>query len=124
QVPFAWYALLVILLGATARYALFPSIGGDDNALHLRLWTELAWRHYYSFDFKAQVWSVAPFALDLLHAVPSLVAGADARGSLNLALYLLLLRQLWCILAGWGLRPADSLLLLTLFVSTPLTGNL
>lgn len=124
QVPFVWYAPLVILSGAVARYALFPSIGGDDNALHLRLWTELSWLRYYSFDVKAQVWAVAPFALDLLHALPSLVAGADARGSLNLALYLLLLRQLWCILAAWELRPADSLLLLALFASTPLLGNL
>jgi hypothetical protein len=116
--------LLLALLVAVARYALFPTISGDDNALHLRLWTELVWIHEYRFDVRSQIWSAAPFAADLVHAIISLSAGSDARSSMNLALYLLLLRQLWCITQQWGLQPQYRLLLLALFASTPLVGNL
>jgi len=124
RIPFPLYAVLLTLVTAVARYAFFPSISGDDNALHLRMWTELSWLQFYSFDFSSQIWAVAPFALDLMHAIVSLAAHADARGALNLGLLTLLLRQLWCVLAHWGLLPQDRLLLLALFVSTPLLGNL
>jgi hypothetical protein len=124
QIPFPLFAVLLTLTIAVARYAFFPSISGDDNALHLRMWAELSWLQMYTFDFTSQIWAVAPFALDLLHAIVSLAAGTDARGALNLALLALLLRQLWCTLALWTVLPRDRLLLLALFVSTPLLGNL
>jgi hypothetical protein len=124
RVPYIPCVLLLLVLGAVARYALFPTISGDDNAVHLRLWTELAWRHEYSFDVRSQIWAVAPFALDLVHAIISLAAGRDGRGALDFCLYALLLRQLWCILGYWALQPQYRLLLLALFASTPLVGNL
>lgn len=124
HIPCIPFAVLLVLLAAVARYALFPTISGDDNALHLRLWTELAWQHEYSFDVRSLAWAVAPFALDLVHAVISLTAGTDARGALNLLLYGLLLRQLWCICGHWQLAPGYRWLLLALFASTPLVANL
>ena len=124
RIPYVPCVLLLSLLAAVARYVLFPSVSGDDNAVHLRLWTELSWLHEYSFNVQEQIWSVAPFAVDLLHAVISLAATGDARGALNLVLYLLLLRQLWCVAGYWQLAPTSRLLLLALFASTPLLANL
>ncbi|MDF3838061.1 hypothetical protein P3W85_34775 [Cupriavidus basilensis] len=124
NIPYRYFVLAVILLGAVARYAFFPTVGYDENAQHLRLWTELAYRHIYSFDVLTQVWEVAPFAVELLHAIASLTAGADVRGALNLAFLLLLFTQIWAILAAFSLRQYDRLLILLLFASTPMLGNL
>lgn len=107
-----------------ARYAFYPTLSYDDNALHLRIWTTLAHNHVYDFDTRSQVWAVAPFVVDLLVAIPSLLAGANARGAFNLALLALLLYSMWQ-LARLILRSrAQRLLLLVLFVTTPLTALL
>jgi len=124
RIPFYQYAVLLTVIGCVSRYLLLPTLSGDDNALHLRLWTELAWLHYATFDVLAQIWSVAPFALDLIHAIISLVAGEDARSAMNLCLFVLIARQLWAVLSRWQVPPRDCLLLLVLFTSTPLLGNL
>lgn len=123
-IPLLPFLACILVLGAVARYALFPSIGGDDNAVHLRLWTELSFLHRYSFNVVEQIWAVAPFGVDLLHAIVSLIAGSDARGALNLCLYALICRQLWVICRHWSLPPWACLFLLALFSSTPLVGNL
>jgi hypothetical protein len=122
--PWYCFAPILILLVAVARNAFFPSLFFDDNALHLRLWTQLLHEQRYNFDVTAQVWEVAPFLVDLLHGTLSLVAGADARGAMNLMLLALLYRQLWVLLRMIGLTPASGLLLLLLFTSTPLLANL
>jgi hypothetical protein len=120
-----WYGVaLVMLVAFVARYAFLPTLSFDDNVLHLRMWAELTFYHRYSFDVVSQVWAAAPFAVDLMHAVISLVAGTDSRAALNLLLLALLCRQLWMILAHFGLESAGCLLLVGLFVSTPMTGAL
>ncbi|MGY2487090.1 hypothetical protein [Cupriavidus sp. CP313] len=124
EIPYWYFVLLMILLGAVARYALYPTVGYDENALHLRMWTQLTYRHVYEFDVVTQVWEVAPFAVALLHAIVSLVAGDDARGALTLALTLLLCAQIWAILAHFSLKRHDRLLMLVLFGSTPMLGSL
>jgi len=124
EIPYWYFVLLATLLGVVARYALFPTVGYDENAQHLRLWTQLAYQHIYSFDVLTQVWEVAPFSVALLHAVASLTAGADARGALDLAFLLLLFTQLWAILAHFSVRPLDRMLLLLLLASTPMVGSL
>lgn len=124
EIPYWRCVLMVILLGAVARYALFPTVGYDENALHLGLWTQLAYRHVYAFDVVTQVWEVAPFAVALLHAITSLIAGEDARGALTLALMFLLFVQIWAILAHFSLKRHDRLLMLVLFASTPMLGSL
>jgi len=124
RLPYWPCAALLLLVAAICRYAFFPSLGADDNVLHLRMWTMLSWQHQYSFDVIGQVWEAAPFAVDLMHGSISLLAGTDARGALNLCLLALLARQMWAILRLSGLDPLACLLLLTLFISTPMTGNL
>ena len=115
---------LVVLTGYVARFVLFPSVTYDDHALHLRMWTVLAERHVYDFDVRSQIWAVAPFAVDLLHASLSLVAQADARAALNLALLAFLLYAFWRLAGVFVRRVNDRLLLSLLFVSTPMLSIL
>lgn len=125
QLPFRSSVAAFLVLGYVARFALFPSVAFDDNALHLRMWAELTYQHRYGFDVVGQIWAVAPFAVDLLHGIVSLVAADDARGALNVALLLLLLRQLWVLgglLHGGG--GGVRLLGLVLFATTPILANL
>lgn len=122
--PFPMLVICGSLIGWVARFAFFPTVCYDDQALHLRLWTELVQHHRYSFDFSTQTWSVAPFAVDLLHSIISLACMEDARGSLNLALMFLILGQLKEILEVFKLKVADQLLILLLLASTPMLGNL
>ena len=78
--------------------------------------------HRFNFHLDINVWALAPFTTDLLHAVVSLVAGGDALKALNLALLALLARQIWSIAARFGLTDRDRLLVVTLFASTPMLG--
>src|SRR5690606_20282233 len=76
------------------------------------------------FDVHNQIWSVAPFAVDLLHAGLSLLAGADARSAMNLGLALLLLLLMARIMQHWLLPARVQWLLMVLMASTPMLGNL
>lgn len=119
----ASYPLLVLLIclaGYIGRFALFPSLAYDDNATHLRMWTVLTDRHIYDFDVRSQVWVVAPFAVDLLHAVVSLLAQTDARPAMNLTLAGFLLWGMWRLTAFVNRHVNQRLLVLALFITTPI----
>lgn len=124
QVPFGMVVALVLLIGYVSRFSFFPSIGFDDNVLHLRMWTELTQYHFYSFDIEHQIWSVAPFAIDLLHSIISLASNSDARGALNIAMLGLLLRAVWMISSSFLDKRLDKALVLLLFCSTPILSTL
>lgn len=122
SIPYwVWIAGLA-LVGWTLRWSAFPSVGFDDNVYHLRLWTELLTTQKAQFAVDQQVWSVAPFATDLLHAGLSVMSGADARGAINLALAVLLLALMQQILRKIPVAPPIQWLLMVLMASTPLAG--
>jgi len=120
--PYPAFVACGCLVAWVARFSFFPSVTFDDNALHLRLWTELTFGGQAAFDFANQPWVVAPFAIDLMHALISLVAGSDARGAMNLALYLLILRQMVALLDQFRVGRSTQLMLVGLFASTPIVG--
>jgi hypothetical protein len=117
-------AAALLFIGFIGRFALIPSLGYDDNLLHYRMWTLVSAHGYYRIELDSSIWSVAPFAVDLLHTVVSVTAGADARAAMNLTLMVLLLHQIGLGLAGLGVRVTDRWLLITLFASTPMLANL
>ena len=123
-IPFWAWSLGLAAIGWTLRWSSFPSVMFDDHASHLRLWTELLTERRAMFDVHAQIWSVAPFASDLLHAGLSLMAGADARGSMNLGLALLLLSLMARILNRLAVPVWAQWLSLVMMASTPMFGNL
>lgn len=119
----AWIAGIAVI-GWSLRWASVPSLAYDDHALHLRLWTELLTDQRALFDVQSQIWSVAPFVADLLHAGWSLMANADARSAMNLALALALLALMARILHLLHTPAWVQWLLLVLMASTPMLGNL
>ncbi|MGY4493058.1 hypothetical protein [Pseudomonas sp. TE3610] len=124
QMPGLYFFIAIIIFTTVARYTFFPSISYDDNALHLRMWSELRDTGTYSFDVKAQIWSVAPFTVDLLHAVTSLMADSDSRGAFDVTLFALLALSLNELAKLFISDRKDRLLLISLFCSTPIIANL
>ena len=124
RTPFWSVAIIVLAVGYIFRFSFFPSISYDDNVLHLRMWAELTKFHQYSFNIENQIWSVAPFALDLLHSIISIASNSDARGALNLAITALLLRALWSISSVLLKEHLDRTIALLLFCSTPILATL
>ncbi len=116
--------LAIIVIGYVARFAFFPTLNYDDNTTHLRMWTVLSTQHIFDFDVRSQIWLVAPFAVDLMHAVISLVAQADARAAMNLALLAFLLYCMWQLTALVNRRLNQRLLVIILFATTPLLAAL
>lgn len=122
--PGLYLFAFIVLVTSVARFAFFPTIGYDDNAQHLRMWSELTNTGIYSFDVTAQIWSVAPFTVDLLHSIASLMADSDARGALNLLFFILLLLVISELSKLFLTDNKDRLLILALFSSTPIIANL
>ena len=118
----AWVVGLTII-GWVLRWVNLPTMGYDDHAQHLRIWTELVSQYFYSFDVKTQVWAAAPFAVDLLHAGLSLMAGGDARSAMNLVLAISLLVLMVQVLHKWKTSGLVLWLFVVLFASTPMLGN-
>lgn len=123
-IPFWFWVAGLTLIGWVLRWAIFPSLNFDDQTLHLRLWTELLHRQQAAFDVHEQVWSVAPFANDLLHAGLSMISGEDARGALNLTLVILLLALCTGIWQRLAVPATAQWLLLVMIASTPMLGSL
>ena len=124
SIPMVFWVIGIGVVGWVLRWAWFPTMGYDDHALHLRVWSELVAQRRFSFDIEMQIWSVAPFALDLLHAGISLMAGGDARSALNLGLAILLFMLMARILKGCDAPSWSQWLLIVLMASTPVFGNL
>lgn len=114
-------ALLVcFLFFFTARYAFFPTVGYDDNALHLKTWTDLLYNHTRTVDLYNQIWSASPFTSDLLHGVISVLAGYDSRPALNIALLLVAIAALYRLAAITSMGKSSSHLMVCLFLTTPI----
>jgi hypothetical protein len=124
KIPYLLLVLLATVLGHVASHAFFPTMSHDDQSLHLRLWTELTYQHHAAFDFHTNVSVMLPMLVDLQHALVSLVAGSDARASLNLFWTALLLIQLASMLQRHLRHAGSTVLLVVLFASTPMLGNL
>jgi hypothetical protein len=124
SIPFGLWVAGLIVVSWVLRWASFPSMGFDDHANHLRMWTELLTTHRFSFDITNQIWSTAPFSVNLLHSALSLMAGNNARSAMNLGLAILLLLLLAGIARTWKLATWTQWLLMVLMASTPLLGNL
>ncbi len=115
----AW-ALLATVLLYPVLVARLPSVSYDDQAYHLLLFFELRDHGRALFDVDAQIWSVAPFAADLVHAIPSVVAGVDSRGAVNLALLLATCANLFRVSRRIAGSRASAALNVALYASTPL----
>jgi len=113
-------AFMFAITAFVALGCFLPTVGYDDHAYHLRPWTELAASGRISLDPVHHIFSLAPFAVDLLYALPSLMAGEDTRGVVNLVLLVLIAKDLYLAARAIPLPESLRLLGVALFVSTPL----
>lgn len=120
-----WHFLAFVwLVGYVGSYSLLPVVMSDDNNYHLGMWTQLTYHQQYLFDVKSLIWAVSPFSVDLIHSIVSLVAGVNARASINLIFFGLLLVGLWVLCGRLALSSSQRLMVVALFASTPMVANL
>lgn len=86
-------ALIVAIVSLTTAW--LPSIQYDELAYHLMLPAQLVQLGHYRFDVATQVWAIAPWSSDIVHAVVSVLAGAESRGAVNIGWFALACCALW-----------------------------
>ena len=118
----AAFAVLVLGLATTACW--IPTMQADDVVYHLRLPWQLMSEHRYPLAPQLHIWSMAPWAADVLQAVPQLLAGAEARGSLNALWMVLTASGVWRVATVLGGTPRVAWLAVALYASLPLTAGL
>ncbi len=118
----AAFALVVLGLASTGCW--LPTMQADDVVYHLRLPWQLAQSHHYPLDPALHIWALAPWAGDVLHAVPQVLAGAEARGPLNLLWIALTAAGVWRIVSALQGGARAAWLAIALYASLPLTAAL
>lgn len=114
----------VLIVGVVGTAAWLPTTLFDDLVYHLALPTQLMHLGYYRLDPASQLWALAPWASDLIHAIPTVLARDDARGAMNqiwLGSCAVLIGTLGCSL---GLNRGLAWLAAALFASLPLNQSL
>src|SRR5690606_15181559 len=117
-------AWTVLALGLASAGSWPPTMQFDDLAYHLGLPWQLMLHGRYALDASQQAWALAPWAGDVLQAIPQVVAHAEARGPLNLAWLAAAAVGLWRLGALLGLLPALRWAAIALYASLPLTAGL
>lgn len=112
----AWATLA---LGLASAGAWLPTMQFDDLAYHLGLPWQLMLHGRYALDPTHQVWALAPWAGDVLQAAPQLIAGAEARGPLNLVWLVIAAAGMWQLGGRLHLAPALRWGCVALFASLP-----
>lgn len=117
-------AFAVMALGIASSAAWPPALQFDDLAYHLGLPWQLMLHGRYLPDATQQVWAFAPWAGDVVQALPQVLAHAEARAAVNAAWLLATAAALWRIGAALRLAPAMRWATVALLASLPLTAVL
>ena len=119
-----WASLALIVATVSLSTAWLPTVLYDELVYHLMLPAQLMQLGYYRFDVSTQVWAVAPWSSDIVHAVVSVVAGADARGAVNAGWFAMACCALWRFGALIGLGERWRWLGIALYASQPYISGL
>ncbi|MCM2338718.1 MAG: hypothetical protein NDI59_08460 [Lysobacter sp.] len=114
----------VLLLGVASAGAWLPTLQHDDVAYHLGLPWQWMTTGRYVLDPTHQVWAMAPWAGDVLHAIAQVLAQAEARGPVNVGWLILTCAGLWRLGAALVLPAHWRWGTLALFGSLPLVPAL
>lgn len=117
-------SLALVVAVASLSTAWLPSIFFDDLAYHSMLPTQLIHLGYYRFDVATQVWAVAPWASDIVHAVVGVLANTESRGAVNIGWFWLACCALWRFGALIGLSDKWKWLGIALYASQPYISGL
>jgi hypothetical protein len=117
-------AWTVLLLGVASAATWLPTMQYDDAAYHLGLPWSLMLHGRYLPDAAQQVWSYAPWAGDVLQALPQVIARTEARGAVNLAWLVLTAAGLWRLARLVGVPAGWRWAVLALYATLPPTAVL
>ena len=115
-------ALVAVGLASTACW--LPTVQFDDLAYHLGLPWQLQEEAAYRPDPRLQVWALAPWGSDVLHALPQVMLGQEARGPVNAAWLAVTAAGIWQLCRQFGASASVGWLSVGLFASLPLTAML
>ena len=114
----------VLALGLASTGAWLPTLQVDDLGYHLRLPWELLEQGRYAMDPETHVWALAPWLGDVLQSFPQVIAGAEARGPVNVLWILLTATGVWRLGKALGGDARASWAAVVLYASLPLTASL
>ena len=117
-------AFAVLALGLAGVGCWLPTLQFDDLAYHLRLPWQLQLQGHYDLDPRFQVWALAPWASDVLHAVPQVMAKAESRGALNALWIIATAGGLWQLASALGGEAKARWWSIALFASLPMIAAL
>lgn len=124
EISYFQLALFLSFFIYIASHSFFPTVMYDDNAMHLSWWTQLSFNKSYIPDVVSQIWAAEPFTVDLIHGVLSVVAGADSKSALNMYLLIFTSVSVFSLSKLFIDNINDRLLVVALFLSTPMICNL
>lgn len=111
----------LLVAGIAVIPALLPLLGFDDLAYHLRMPGELAELGYARLDVQSQVWSVAPWAGDVLAAVLTQLSGQPTGASANVLWFSVALITSFRLASHFGAGPRLAWWSVALYASLPFT---
>ncbi|MBC7602573.1 MAG: hypothetical protein H7255_07940 [Ramlibacter sp.] len=115
-------ALIAVFVSLTTAW--LPTVLFDDLAYHAMLPAQLRHLGYYRFDVATQVWAIAPWGSDIVHAVVSVLTDSESRGAVNTGWFLLACCALWRFGTLIGLAKHWKWLSIALFASQPYISGL
>lgn len=117
-----WLTLAVAATGVATLGLWLPTLNFDDNAAHLLLTDQLLAENYYRLDVSSQIWAVAPWANNVLHAVSALLSGEEARVPVA-ALWLAVgVAGAYRLARALDASPATAIAAAAVYASHPLTA--
>jgi hypothetical protein len=119
-----WAAFAMLATGVLAMNLWVPTLQFDDMAYHLLLPQQLAQLHYYRMDAASQIWALAPWASDVLHAVVGILGDGEPRGAVNALWFALTAVASWNIGRVIGLNPSLRWIVISLLATQPLLAGL
>lgn len=117
-------AFSVLVIGLAAASCWLPTMQEDDLAYHLRLAWQLQQQGFYAPSPEHQVWALAPWTSDVVHAIAQLMSGSEARGPVNMFWLLTLACGLWRLCAHLGAPVPARWLAAAVAISQPMTTAL
>lgn len=117
-------ATAVLVLGLASTTCWVPTVQLDDIGYHLRLPWILQSDGFYALDAEFHAWALAPWAADVVQAVPQLMAGMEARGGVNALWLVLTATGLWQLCATLGGDVRERWWTVSLYASLPMTAAL
>lgn len=117
-------ALAVMLVGLASSGAWLPTMQADDLAYHLGLPFQLQLNGFYAPDPARQIWALAPWLGDVVQAIAQVLAGGEARGTVDAMWLALSAAALGLLATALRADARTAWLVVAVFASQPLLAAL